>query len=165
VDRTGPFTIPNTGGWQSWVTLRKTSLSVAAGQQTWRLVVDSNGVQGTVGNFNYLRLVTPGSSSPPPSGGGSGSGSTATTLIFTASGDHYTLVTSYSVALYRSVDSSNGAPVATKNLGKPTPVNSEISTSISDIVNPLPSGSYYGVVTAIGSGGSSRSSPSGTFTK
>ena len=79
--------------------------------------------------------------------------------------DHASLVSSYSVALYRSGDPVTATPVATKNLGKPSPVNNEISASITDIVNPLPAGSYYAVVTAIGSGGSAQSSPSAPFTK
>jgi regulation of enolase protein 1 (concanavalin A-like superfamily) len=88
-----------------------------------------------------------------------------TTLVFTPSADHITLVTSYSVALYRSGTSVTSTPVASKNLGKPSLVNNEISVSISDIVNPLPSGTYYAVVTAVGSGGSASSSPSASFTK
>ena len=174
VDRTGPFTVPDSGGWQSWVTIRKTGLSLTGGQQLWRLVMDRNGGSGTVGNFNYFRVTAPGSSggSGGSGSGGSGSGSSGsgsstipTNLVFTASADHATLVTSYSVALYRSSDPSTASPSATKNLGKPTPVGGEITQSISDIVDPLSSGSYYAIVTAIGSGGSSRSSPSGTFTK
>ena len=95
----------------------------------------------------------------------SGATSTPTTLVFTASPDHATLVTSYTVALYRASDPVTATPVASKSLGKPTPSNNEISASISDIVNPLPAGSYYAVVTAVGSGGSARSSPSSPFTK
>jgi hypothetical protein len=74
-------------------------------------------------------------------------------------------VTSYSVAIRRAGDPVSATPVATKDLGKPAPVNNEIIVDISDIVNPLPAGSYYAVVTAIGSGGSTASAPSPTFTK
>jgi hypothetical protein len=95
----------------------------------------------------------------------SATSTTPTTLVFTASADHASLVTSYSVALFRSGTSPTSTPVVTKNLGKPSPVNNEISVVISDIVNPLSSGSYYAVVTAIGSGGSSASSPSADFSK
>ena len=68
VDRTGPFTVPNTGGWQTWVTIRKTGLALAAGQQTWRLVMDTNGATTAVGNFNYIRVTASGSGgvTPPP---------------------------------------------------------------------------------------------------
>jgi regulation of enolase protein 1 (concanavalin A-like superfamily) len=89
-----------------------------------------------------------------------------TTAVFTASADHNTsLVTSYVVALYRSVDPVTASPVATRDLGKPTPSGGEISVDISTLVNPLPTGNYYAVVSARGSGGSSASTPSGIFAK
>ena len=67
VDRTGPISVPNTGGWQSWVTIRKTGLSLSAGQQVWRVVLDSNGSTGAIGNFNYFRVVSAsGSANQPP---------------------------------------------------------------------------------------------------
>ena len=248
VDRTGPFTVPNTGGWQTWTTIRKTGLSLNAGQQTWRLVMDTNGSTSAVGNFNFIRVVegTSGTTNRAPSvsltgpvngvvytapaniylsasasdtdgtvtrvdfyangtllgsdssspynyywpGAGantytmtavaydddgasttsgpltviaSGVSVSSTTVVFEPSPDHSTLVSSYSIALYRS--GTTASPVASKSLGKPNPTNGEISASISDIVDPLPSGSYYAVVTAVGSGGSSASAPSATFSK
>jgi Carbohydrate binding module (family 6)/Bacterial Ig domain len=90
---------------------------------------------------------------------------TATTLLFTPSPDHETLVTSYSVAIYRSGSPASGTPAASMSLGRPSPSNDEIYASISDIVDPLPAGSYYAVVTAVGPGGSAQSSPSESFTK
>ena len=95
----------------------------------------------------------------------SGTVSTPTTVVFNPSPDHAALVSSYTVALFRSGDPVTATPVATKNLAKPSPVNNEISASITDIVNPLPAGSYYAVVTAVGPGGSAQSSPSASFTK
>ena len=58
VDRTGPLTVPNTGGWQKWVTIRAGGVTLNAGQQLWRIVLDSNGESTAVGNFNWFR-VTP----------------------------------------------------------------------------------------------------------
>ena len=62
VDKTGPLTVPNTGGWQTWTTIRKTAVSLSAGQQVWRLVMDTNGASTAVGNFNYLRAIAASSS-------------------------------------------------------------------------------------------------------
>ena len=45
-----------------------------------------------------------------------------TTVVFTASPDHTALVTSYVVDVYRAADPVNGNPVASRNVGKPTPV-------------------------------------------
>jgi hypothetical protein len=65
VDRTGPVTIPDTGGWQSWVTVTTTGVTLRAGTQVWRLVVDRAGAAGTVGNLNYIR-ASPGFASSSP---------------------------------------------------------------------------------------------------
>ena len=125
--------------------------AVAAGSYSLTAVaVDNGGASTTSGAVNVAVW---------------GTVSTPTTVVFNPSPDHATLVSSYTVALFRSGDSVTATPVATKNLAKPTPVNNDISASITDIVNPLPAGSYYAVVTAVGSGGSAQSSPSASFTK
>ena len=64
VDKTGPLTIPNTGAWQAWTTVTKTGVTLAAGQQVWRLVIDSRGT--VVGNINYIGVVGPAGGTPPP---------------------------------------------------------------------------------------------------
>jgi glucose/arabinose dehydrogenase/PKD repeat protein len=66
VDRTGPVTVPNTGGWQAWTTLRR-AVALSAGSQVWRLVMDSNGSTTAVGNVNFIRVS--GSSESTPFGG------------------------------------------------------------------------------------------------
>jgi regulation of enolase protein 1 (concanavalin A-like superfamily) len=88
-----------------------------------------------------------------------------TRVVFNPSPDNDTGVTSYSVAIRRASDPLTATPVATRDLGKPAVVNNEISVDISTLVNPLPAGSYYAVVSAIGVGGSSASTPSATFVK
>jgi len=60
---------------------------------------------------------------------------------------------------------SDGATVATRDLGKPTVINGEISADITMLVSPLPAGSYYTVVIAIGPGGSTPGSPSAVFVR
>jgi hypothetical protein len=90
---------------------------------------------------------------------------TPTTVVFTASADHATNVTSYIVAIYRSVDPLTASPVATRDIGKPTPVNGDISVVISTLVDPLPAGSYKAAVRASGPGGTTASTASPTFTK
>ncbi len=92
-------------------------------------------------------------------------GTPPTSVSFNASADHASSVTSYAVALRRSVDPVTAPPVATRDLGKPSPVSGVITVDISTLVNPLPAGTYYAVVMAIGPGGTSTSTPSATFTK
>ena len=135
-DATAPYSVP----WGN----------VAAGSYALTAVAFDNGGASTSSAAVNVTV----SSAPLP-----------TKVAFTPSPDHATGVTSYSVALRRATDPIGATPVATKSLGKPAPVNNEITVDISDIVNPLAAGSYYAVVTAIGAGGSAASTPSATFTR
>jgi hypothetical protein len=56
VDVTGPMTVPNTGGWQSWATVVKTGVALNAGVRALRLVLTSNGTTGMTGNFNWIKV-------------------------------------------------------------------------------------------------------------
>ena len=76
---TGPLVIPNTNGWQSWENVTKTGVTLGAGNQVWRLVMDSAGSSGAVGNVNSIRVV-PGGGTPPPPTGNTAYGGTPTAL-------------------------------------------------------------------------------------
>src|SRR5690606_4750628 len=56
VDKTGPLSIPNTGGWQSWTTING-PVTLSAGPQQMRVVVDAAGPTGVVGNLNFIQLT------------------------------------------------------------------------------------------------------------
>ena len=88
-----------------------------------------------------------------------------TRIAFTASADHATSVTSYAVQIRRATDAVTAVPVAARELGKPAPVDGEITADISTLVDPLSPGSYYAVVVAAGPGGSAASTPSAAFAK
>ena len=63
-DKTGPMTVPDTGGWQSWRTVTK-PVTLGAGVQVLRVAFDANGPNGAIGNINWIRLTsTSGGSSP-----------------------------------------------------------------------------------------------------
>ena len=66
VDKTGRIAIPDTRGWQTWVTVTRTNVPLEAGPQRMRVVVDANGATGGAGNFNYVRVSA--ASLPPPVG-------------------------------------------------------------------------------------------------
>jgi endonuclease/exonuclease/phosphatase family metal-dependent hydrolase len=73
-DKTGSITLPSTGGWQSWTTVRKT-VSLSAGKQTMRVVFDTGNA-----NLNYIDVTSGGGSggggsNPPPSASGPYGGS------------------------------------------------------------------------------------------
>jgi regulation of enolase protein 1 (concanavalin A-like superfamily) len=88
-----------------------------------------------------------------------------TRVVFTASSDHATNVTSYVVAIYRAADPLTASPVATRDIGKPTPSAGDITVDISTLVNPLATGTYKAVVRAVGPGGTTASTASASFTK
>src|SRR5581483_8228991 len=66
IDATGPLVIPNTGGWQTWRSIPVGGIQLAAGRHTLRLVADSNGPSGYLGNLNFLRwsVTAPGNAPP-----------------------------------------------------------------------------------------------------
>ncbi len=53
---TGTVSMGNTGGWQSWQTRSTSGINLSAGTHAIRIVFDSNGSTGFVGNVNWLRL-------------------------------------------------------------------------------------------------------------
>ena len=56
VDKSGTMTVPDTAGWQTWKTITKTGVVLAAGTQVIRVVMDSNGPSGSVANFNWFAV-------------------------------------------------------------------------------------------------------------
>ncbi len=64
VNKTGTITNTDSGGWQAWRTLSKT-IGLTAGSHTMRLALDSNGANGTVGNFNYFTFIAFAANAPP----------------------------------------------------------------------------------------------------
>ena len=56
VDKTGELIMPNTGAWQLWTTVTKTGVNLSAGPQTIKVVIDSIGSSGVVGNINYITV-------------------------------------------------------------------------------------------------------------
>jgi probable HAF family extracellular repeat protein len=63
VDKTGAMNIPNTGGWQTWTTI-SAPVTLSAGPQYMRVVVDAAGPTGVVGNLNFIQVVS--TTAPPP---------------------------------------------------------------------------------------------------
>ncbi|PYR01598.1 MAG: hypothetical protein DMG00_31010, partial [Acidobacteria bacterium] len=70
VNVSGAITIPDTGSWQNWQSVGQT-VTLQAGQQKARLVADSGGPAGPVGNINSIQfapsaVMTPYSGTPAP---------------------------------------------------------------------------------------------------
>jgi regulation of enolase protein 1 (concanavalin A-like superfamily) len=88
------------------------------------------------------------------------------TVIFTASADHATNVTSYRLSVYtQGSNPATATPVATSDLGKPTPAaNNDITVDRAAFFSALAPGTYVATVMAIGPGGQTQSA-SVTFTR
>src|SRR4029077_8560621 len=56
VNKTGTMTNSDSGGWQTWRALTKT-IGITAGVHVMKLVMESNGANGTIGNFNYFTFA------------------------------------------------------------------------------------------------------------
>jgi chitodextrinase len=90
-----------------------------------------------------------------------------TQVVFTASADDSTtLVTGYRLEVFAAgANPSTATPVATSDLGKPTPATTnDITVDRATFFSGLAAGNYVATVSAYGSGGTSRST-SVTFTR
>jgi subtilisin family serine protease len=67
-DVTGPMTVPDTGGWQLWQTISSAAIPLDAGSHLMRVVIDTKGTSGWMGNVNYFRWTAPGVNGPPTVG-------------------------------------------------------------------------------------------------
>jgi Big-like domain-containing protein len=82
-------------------------------------------------------------------------------VAFTASTDHDTMVTSYLLEVFASgADVNTSSPIASTDLGKPTPdANRDITVDETTFFNALSPGSYSVTVSAIAPEGRARSAP------
>ena len=120
--------------------------SVPAGSYTLTAVaVDADGARTTSAAVSITVATAP----------------STTHVAFTASADHETMVTSYSLEVFASgADVNTSSPIASTDLGKPTPdANRDITVDETSFFNALSPGSYLVTVSAIGNGGGGRSTP------
>ena len=89
-----------------------------------------------------------------------------TAVMFTASTDHNTTVTSYLFEVFANgADPTTALPVASSDLGKPTPdANGDITVGKASFFSALAPGTYVSTVSAIAASGKGRSQPV-TFTR
>ena len=80
-------------------------------------------------------------------------------VVFQKSPDHATIVTGYKLEIFANgADPNVATPVASVNLGKPTPqANGDISVNASSTFTALPVGTYKLTVSAVGGGKVARS--------
>ncbi|MDD5687373.1 MAG: carbohydrate-binding protein [Elusimicrobia bacterium] len=63
INKTGSMTVPDTGGWQTWQTIKKTGVRLSAGKHIMKLTMDTIGAIAT-GNFNYINIINEGQLKP-----------------------------------------------------------------------------------------------------
>jgi hypothetical protein len=56
-DVTGPLTIPDTGGWDKLKTIKKKGITLKAGKQLMKIVMDKDGESGGIGDIDLVRFV------------------------------------------------------------------------------------------------------------
>lgn len=120
--------------------------NVAAGIYTVKAIAYDNSNASTSSATSTITINT--TTTTPPTG-----------VVFTASPDHATLVINYELRIYASGANPNTAtPIATSNLGKPTPgANNDITVNQATFFSSLTVGNYVAAVAAVGTGGSSVS--------
>ncbi len=65
VDVTGSLSVPDTGGAQTWQTIGVQGVALPSGSHMMRVVFDTKGTSGPVGNLNYVRVSVAGANTPP----------------------------------------------------------------------------------------------------
>ncbi len=86
--------------------------------------------------------------------------------VFVPSSNHATAVDHYVLEVFPvGANPRTANPVASRDLGKPAIVNGECSVDIAATILALTPGNYIATVTAFGSGGSTQSAPSASFTR
>jgi regulation of enolase protein 1 (concanavalin A-like superfamily) len=126
--------------------------SLAAGTYTFTAVAYDNA--GASRQSSGVSVTVAATTTPPRA------------VAFTASTDHATGVTRYVLEIFAAgANPSTATPIATSDLGKPTPgTNNEITVDRATFFQALAAGSYQAAVRADGAGGSSRSTPT-SFTR
>ncbi|GIW87524.1 MAG: hypothetical protein KatS3mg108_1848 [Isosphaeraceae bacterium] len=59
-DVSGPIRVPDTGGWQHLKPMRHEGIKLTAGTYRMKLVLDTPGVSGSIGDIDYLRFTRAG---------------------------------------------------------------------------------------------------------
>jgi hypothetical protein len=57
VDKTGPISVPDSGGWTKLVLIKKEGVKLEAGRQVLKLVMDEVGESRSIGDIDYLKFI------------------------------------------------------------------------------------------------------------
>ncbi len=144
---TAPIAIPSTGGWQTWSSVAASGIPISAGPHSIRVVFDTNGGSGLVGNINYMRWTIPGNNAPP-----------AVAITSPVNGATYTAPAT--IALSASASDSDGSVLQVSFYAGATLIGTDTTAPYSWSWTNVPVGSY--AITAIATdslGATTTSSP------
>lgn len=131
------------------------------GAGTYRITavaVDASGASATSAARSITIAAAP-TPTPPTT-------SAPTAVVFGASSDHATNVTSYVLRVFaRGANPATATPIATSDLGKPAPAaNRDITVNRAALFGALAAGNYLATIVAVGPGGQTQSA-SVTFSR
>lgn len=142
---TGALLVPNTGGWQTWQTMTLAGIPVSAGAHVLRVVFDSNGGGGYVGNFNYFVWTVPGVDTPP-----------SVTLVSPAAGATYTAPAT--IALSANATDIDGTVTQVSFYNGASLIGTDVAAPYTLSWTNVPAGSYSLTAIATDNGGASTTS-------
>ena len=145
VDKTGPLTVPNTGGWNTFVIVTRTGVNLTAGLQIMRIAMDTNGATGFVGNLFSIRVVSPGGNIPP-----------AVTIASPSNGAVFTAPAAISITAQAS--DSDGSVVEVDFYSGTAFLGSATESPFSFTWNNVPAGSYTLTAKAVDNNGAATTS-------
>jgi subtilisin family serine protease len=144
-DVTGPMTVPNTGGWQTWQTISRTGIPLAAGSHVLRVVMDTKGTSGYTGNLNYLRWTAPGINAPP-------------SVQMTSPADGATYTAGATVALSASASDLEGSVTQVAFYAGSSLLGTDATSPFTLSWNSVPVGNYSVTAVATDEGGATTTS-------
>jgi subtilisin family serine protease len=137
---TGALVVPNTGGWQTWQTMTLAGIPISAGAHVLRVVFDSNGGGGYVGNFNYFVWTVPGVDIPP-----------SITLVSPAAGATYTAPAT--IALSANASDIDGTVTQVGFYNGASLIGTDVTAPYTLSWSNVPAGSYRLTAIATDNGG------------
>lgn len=121
------FSIPDTGGWQTWATLPAQTVTLPAGTHVLRLALDTAGTGASVGNINWFRFTSLSTPTPTFTASPTRSPTMTVTRTFTPTHSPTSSVTLTSSPTPSITATFTDVPVGSSST--PSPTDSPTSTA------------------------------------
>jgi len=146
---TGPLTIPNTGGWQSWQSLLVAGIPLNTGPHVLRLAFDTSGPSGSVANVNFMRWSIPGVDVSPM-------------ISLTAPANGASYYAPASIPLGAAAYDPDGTIAQVSFFANGTLIGTDTASPYSLTWTNVPAGTYLVAAVAVDNGGASTTSTGAT---